>query len=382
MLSRTGKVFLCGILILAAGHPVFGDQRRVVTAENPQFEIVGLHARSVSYVDELSQHVVQVAARYLDREGLQFPQRILVSLKPEDFVEFEGVYSVRYGERGFVNLDLRWDESLDLLTTCRALTDALMVRYSFYNYGQSGPEILQEWPVTAIGVQAYLSLRPAQSQRVSDWLDPSATPEIGALLQRRRAEPVGDANGYGLLRAMEDYGLERRQVRGLFAQSIAGADIRPLLTELIQQQDPEVEAMDLDDWWRASLSQLLVQPEDLMETMAASRAWIEALADFSEVDEKELSLKQIWEERENPQVRELMEARFELIKLRIIRVNPAYFNSARSLGALYEICLVGERRHKFMHQLAVFLSDFEDAKVLEDAVLENLSQAGAEAGDE
>lgn len=363
-----GNVFVGGLLAIALQTSAFSAERKIATAENAQFEVVGLHTRSVSYVEDLSDYVVEIAARYLDREAMQFPQRILVSLKPEDYVDFEGNYIVRIGERGFVNLDIRWEASLSLLTTCRALSDALLVRYSIFNYGESAPEALPQWPAAAIGTRAYMSLRPAQSRRLADWLDITATPTVEALFQRRWNGPERDANGYALLLAMQASGVERRAIRSLMAQSIAGVDVVPVLTQLIQSGGPTTESVELNDWWRVSLQQLLEPAEELMETMAASRQWIGALADFSDADIDEMNLKQIWNERETEAVRDLIEARYELLKLRIIWVNPAYFNAARSLGALFETYLLGDRRHMYMHRLASFLGDFEDAKVLEEAV--------------
>lgn len=371
MAHLNGKLIFAALLILLLQMPVSGADSRLYTAQNAQFEIVGLHSRSVNYVEELSRHIVVVAARYLDPGGLQFPQRILVSLKPPEFANFEGNYSVRYAMRGFVNLDIRWEASTSLLATCRALAEALLVRYSIFNYGQAGPGFLPKWPATAIGTKAYLKLRPAQSQRLSVWSDLSATPHLAALIGRKWDAPVVDLNGYLFLLAMERE-LERREVRILMGQSIAGANIVELLAERIPSS-PEADPMDFDAWWRASFLELQAPAEGVMETMAVSRAWIEALGELGSAELKDLNLAQLWNERENVEVRGLIEARYEIIKLRIARVNPAYFNAARSLGALFETYLMGEHRHKYIFNLSVFLGDFEDSKALEVTVGEALN---------
>jgi len=372
MAVTIGKLMIGGCLFLALLVPVSPAQNNLHSAGNAQFEIVGLHGRSVSYVDELSRHVVKVAERYLDREALQFPQRILVSLKPEDYVDFEGDYVVRAGERGFVNLDFRWEEPLSLRRTCRALSEALLVRYSVFNYGEDGPGFLPDWPAAAIGTKAYLSLRPAESKRLSDWLDPEATPDMESLLQRKWSDAVADANGYAFLLAMEQSGLERKWVRGLMAQSLSGVNISEALASLIQRGDPVAESLSLNEWWRRSFIQLLAPLEEPMETMEVSRVWIEALADLSNTEFAELDLSRLWDERDNPALRELIQARYEIVRLRIVRVNPAYFNAARSLGALFETYLNAEKRHKYVHGLTGFLGDFEDSKELEEAVVRAL----------
>ena len=49
---------------------------------NEHFDVIGLHTRSVSYVNELSAFSMQIAERYLARKGLAFPSNILISLRP------------------------------------------------------------------------------------------------------------------------------------------------------------------------------------------------------------------------------------------------------------------------------------------------------------
>jgi hypothetical protein len=371
LLASVCVVTLCG----QEGRPE--EDGRLHSAGNAQFEIVGLDARSVSYVDDLSRHVVQVAARYLDADGLQFPQRILVKLKPEKYVDFEGVSIVRIQERGFVNLDLRWEAPLTLLQTCRALSRALLVRYSIFNYGKEGPSVLPNWPADAIGITAYLALRPAQARQLGDWLDIQATPTVAGLLARKWSDPVTDANAYGLLWAMQQSGIERKTVRSLMAQSISGVDISEALASQVQLGRPMEESVPLDAWWQLSLAQLLKPAGEVMETMETSRLWIDSLADLSNTEFKDLGLNDLWDKREDAALRGLIEARYEILRLRIVRVNPAYFNAARSLGALFENYLSGERRHKYLHSLTGFLGDFQDAKELEEKVVEALGKTAA-----
>ncbi|MFU8847944.1 MAG: hypothetical protein ACNA77_04410 [Opitutales bacterium] len=323
----------------------------------------------------MTDHVVTVAARYLDPAALHFPQRILVSLKPPEYVDFEGEYSLRFAPRGFVNLDIRWEAGTSLLTTSQALSEALLLRYSIFNYGHSGPGFLPKWPATAIGTRAYLMLRPAQSQLLSDWTELSATPTVVSLLRRKWNEPSDEINAYLFLLALEET-MERRAVRELMGQSIAGANIASLLAERLPPPTPEAEPLGLDEWWRISFINLQAPQEGATETMVISRAWIESLADFSGPELKGLNLARLWNERENTELRDLIEARYEIIKLRIARVNPGYFNAARSLGALFESYLMGEHRHRYIFNLSVFLGDFEDGKAVEARVIEALSSAG------
>ncbi len=368
MLAPTGKLIVAALLAWLLPVSGSGAGNELRSASNAQFEIVGLDGRSVAYVDELSRHIVEVAGRYLDRRGLQFSQRILVSLKPPEYVDFDGHYSVQFRARGFVNLDVRWESSLDLLTTCRALSEALLVRYSIFNYGQSGPDFLPDWPVAAIGTRAYAALRSVPAASMIQRADLAATPTVLSLLRRRWNDAVTDANGYLLLLAMDRAGLDRRQVRALIGQSIAGHNIAQQLAARVLSNHPEAENPQLDDWWIASCLQLLEPPVEVIETMETSRQWIEALADFSSTEEQDLNLSRLWDLRNEPSTRTIIEARYDIVKLRMTRVNPAYFNAARSLGALFESCLDDARRHKYIFNLSVYLGDIEDGKTVQQQV--------------
>ena len=65
------------------------------------------------------------------------------------------------------------------------------------------------------------------------------------------------------------------------------------------------------------------------------RGFLESLAIFQQEDES-LNLQQVWALRSDPAIFEAIEARYEILRMRMSGVNPAYFNAARSLGLLFE----------------------------------------------
>ena len=65
------------------------------------------------------------------------------------------------------------------------------------------------------------------------------------------------------------------------AQAIAGGDIRPMLQSLIYGSAPEDKPGDLNAWWQAACGNILTPVVGRIETMQASRLWIEALGDLS-----------------------------------------------------------------------------------------------------
>jgi hypothetical protein len=346
---------------------------RLRSAENARFEIVGLDPRSVSYVDDLSRHLVEVATRYLDPASLEFSQRILIRLKPEDYVDFAGDYEIRIEPGGFVSLDLRWTADLNLRTANRAISEALLVRYAIFNHGPDAVEALPDWPGAAIGTQSYLSLRPAEFLDLRNWLDLSATPSLASVLDRKWTNAADDANGYGLLLGLERSGLDRRAIRSLMAQAISGSDIFESLLASIQPSDPKEESIGGDQWWERTKDAIVEEDLQVLESMEISRDLIVRISDMSHLGEG-VNLRSLWQMKEDEKIRSLIKARYEILRIRLARLNPAYFNSATALGALFETLLYGERSHEYVHQLAIFLSEFEDMKQLERVVKQALGK--------
>lgn len=374
-----------GILLLLLGAWMLGQgvlrgAPALRSMGNERFEIVGLHLRSVTYVNELSLVVAAVAERYLDREGLAFPLPILVSLRPGEHVNFEGDYRIRIEARSAVQLDIRWEADMTLEMTCRAMADALLVQYSLYNHGQKAPEALRAWPVDALARETYYSLRPAESASLREGLRKAELPALATLLVSRRSSPGSVAGGYGytLVEAMKMGGLERRIVRGLFQQAVAGLDVGEALTAAIQPTAPTVEPLPLAFWWGEQMAAMLGRDYEVVESMEVSRLWLAALAAFDEPVSLEsgdlkLNLRSIRAHRNRPEVREWVEARYEILRLRIARINPAYYNSAQSLGVLFEALLEEAPPHEYLHALTRYLSDWEDTKAMQALVEEKIS---------
>ena len=262
---------------------------------------------------------------------------------------------------------------MSLKAVSRALAEALMVRYAIFNYGADGTEFLPEWPASAIGTEVYFRLRPAQSENLVQWIDFEEPGSLAELLERGWDEPVSDANGYALLLSMRRSGVTPSELRALFARASAGFDISEALETLIQPELPTDEPVTLEAWWQASLDAITESADGVLESMEVSREWIALLSDLSTIAESDLNFRTIWAQRDVEEVRAMIEARYELVRLRLIWVNPAYYNAAVSLGSLFESLLNDDRQFEYLHSLTAFLSDFEDTKQLQAAVEEKLS---------
>ncbi len=348
---------------------------------NDHFDVIGMHMRSVSYVNELSAFIVQIAERYLPREGLTFPSNILISLRPGEHVDFVGDYRIRFAERGSIQVDLRWEDSMTLERSCYAISEALLVQYAIYYYGTKAPDKIRSWTIDALANDVYISLRSAEFADLLKVAQEMDVPQLTEILEPSRSTfAVPSAGGYWLLQIMKSGTLERPVSRSLFQQAIAGIDIEGALTAAIESRRPAAELLPLQTWWVQQLSLMFDQEYEVVETMGVSRDWLSKLGRFDiplilglqpANEELKLDLRAIWTHRAIPKVQELVQARYEILRLRMARVNPAYYNSALSLGKLFEGILNDESSHKYIHSLTMYLSEWVDAKEMQDS-LENI----------
>ena len=380
MKSLFRTLLLIGLIVALLPLACMGQSSgRLASIEGRYFEVVGTDQRSVSFANALGSHVVEVCAGYLHAGSHAFPQRIFVALRPDDRVDFEGDYRIRIGDRGAVTLDFRWEVSLAFETVCRAFAEAYVVRYSNFNYGPEANERVRFWAVSALGAQSYLSLRPAQKVQYIQQVRDSGLPEVSQLLEldlsAAEQSQVVSRLGYWVLFALRERGLNRSDLGFLLDQAIAGMNVAEALETVIQPAAPDQSAVTLEAWWQSQTNTLLSLDYDQYETMDVSRDWIDELADFDTYRAAggELgNLRTLWTHRNDAALRSVLMARSEIIRLRLERVNPAYFNAARSLGALYETTLEAGQPHEFIHAFASYLSDSEDTKRLHEQTQELL----------
>jgi hypothetical protein len=383
MNSCTGfRLLLCLVLALLPRLGVAQRGESLDFVEGRYFEVVGTDNRSVSFVNTLGEYVVELCASYLQVGSHEFPQRIFVALRPEEHVEFDGAYQINTGARGQVSLNFRWQAALDLETVCRALTEAYIVRYANFNYGPGASERIRYWAMSALGSQSYLSLRPAQQSQYIQQARQAGLLKVSSLLPLEwgigREGELSPRQGYWVLYALRQRGLLRSDMGVLLDRAVAGHDVSVALKEAIQPTEADQQTSTLDTCWQRQMAEYLSQDTEHYESLDASRVWIAELANFDihRASGGELqNLMGLWTQRDHQALRAILTARCEIIALRLERVNPAYFNSAQSLGALYETALNSNRRFEFIHAFAAYLSDWEDTKRLHDMTDELLDAA-------
>ncbi|MGZ0654210.1 hypothetical protein ACWPKS_01260 [Coraliomargarita sp. W4R72] len=368
------RIIVSFFTILMVSSSLLQAAANLRTVRNDHFEVLSFDLRSGSYVNELSVYSIQMAQRYLEVEGLAFPTPILINLRPEAHVDFEGDYRIRVAERGSVQLDLRWEDDMTLERACRAIAEALLLQYSIYNYGTEASTNLRLWPVEALAGEIYYGLRPAKFIEKLNFARENSTSLLTDLVEPLRSDrSLASGNGYWLLPVLKSSHLDRSVIRSLFQQAVAGVDIEKALTAAVQANGPIAEPVTAQAWFTGQFASLLDEEYDVIESMDASRDWLAALANFDtplvlESGEVTLNLRSLWTHRAEPEVQELLQARYEILLLRMSRINSAYFNPARSLGVLFEGILKDVPSYKHIHYLTIYLSDWEDAKEMQEDV--------------
>jgi hypothetical protein len=101
--------------------------------------------------------------------------------------------------------------------------------------------------------------------------------------------------------------------------------------------------------------------------MAVSRHWLNELATFPKLQDQQnhaIDLRQLWSQRAQPPRKKHVAARMSILQARLQEINPAYFNAARALNALFYSVLYGQTRLEFTHYLLEFKSQMDDTSEL------------------
>jgi hypothetical protein len=383
-LRHRGSPFCIGLflLYLISLCSVAGEDEKIAWIEGRFFDIIGTDNRSVSFANVLGEHVAETCHRYLKAGSHDFPRQILVTLRPQERVGSEESYRIHVSPRGQVGLDFFWDESLSFETTCRAFAEAYLMYYARFNYGVGADERIRFWAVSTIALRSYLSLRPAQKTNYIREIRRAEMLEIETLLSLylpEVAEEKLDMNqGYWVFQILRDNGLTNSQLVALLDRAIAGVNVEAQIAEALfseSKRDGQSGAR-LEAWWQSQVTNYLAQEHEFCDSLEISQSWIREMAEFDAYHASSGKLKnlmELWTCRYDEDLRSVLSARCEIIRLRMEQVNPAYFNAALSLGALYETVLEAEHKHQFIRAITVYLNDWEDTKRLHGRVDEIIS---------
>lgn len=369
------------LFCLLTASPAAQNNLKLACIKGRHFEIIGADMRSVSFTNTLGEHIAGILNRVLSAGSHDFPQPVVVVLHSEETIEFDEEYQIKKGSRGQISLDLCWDRSLKLETLCRALTEAYLVGYAIFNYGPNADQKIRFWTVSALASWSYLNLRPAQRMTYILEARKHGVSEIASLLnldfELGRKDKHFLRQGYWVLYTLRNNGFGHSNISMLLDLAIMGADVTPKFKALVESVYwEESSKFILEDWWQHQIKDYLSKDYEYCDSLDVSKVWIEDLADFEMFRHSNDGLKNLmdlWKYRNDEAMCSVLEARCEMIRLRIERVNPAYFNVALSLGTFFETVLESEHKHEFVHALSVYLGDWSDAEQLHEKTFQVLS---------
>lgn len=337
--------------------------------EGPYFDIVSADHRSISYTSDLTSYIAEISERLFAEVPDSFPQKILISLRPEGFIPFETAYVIQTRSGGFVNLDVAWTDELELETYIRALSHAYLIRYAMYLENGRSVGQLPEWLLSALTGEVYLSLRPAQMTTYLQDLQTRQSKNVIEVLAEAAEfkEPDLGRWGYWLLSGLNEARPKGDLLARITQAALLGRDVKRNLNEYIQPLNFNLPPIDLWGWWLTFIEAHREADVELFESLDSSMLALFELSAFSMEQggqSQTLLLEELWPVREQPEVRKTIEARLQLLRLRLALVNPAYHNSIVTLGTLFEVLLESEQESEYREALREFMNEFEGAKRL------------------
>lgn len=358
------QLLLCSQTVAASGQ--------LVSSDNGHFKIVSLDSRSARVVNELSQLVIEQIQPYLNLQQPKFWPRIRVALRPQQHVDFEGDYRIKVAAAGLVTLDLKWEQGLPLTAACAALTDAYLQCYTLRNFGPRALEQMSRWPARSLAIAAYLKLRPAELVTLKRRLESDSRITLAQMFESSEdllTQQAVDWESYALLAWLRQREVSMASLRNLIESGLRGADLPAQLL----YQFPELEDSEQSSGWSLQRQKIEIANFEWCEALSVSETWLQQMASFQQFKQAGFefhNLRDLWPHRHEPMLQQMLKARLAILKLRMDEVNPAYFNTARSLGVLFEALLSEHTKFVFVHALSDYLTTSEDAKLLQRRVLQ------------
>lgn len=371
------KKALCLVLWLSFSQLLYSETVELKVMENPFFEIIGTDFQSTQFTNKLSQYVAKSLLKDFSEEDYWPSRKILVQLL-RDETAFAGgeYYKLHISELGFVTLSIHWNKSLSLPMTIEALVVSFIQSYGYASYGERFLEVSpsKAWMLKGLSQHMYVSLKPSvgrlfYEQAISEGFEPN---DFNAKLSDFNSPTAAQA--FGMYRfIIKSNQISRKDRLSIFNQALLGEDVLQGIYHFLQFDSQASLFNGLNDFLTTELNNHLSQ----FESLAASKNWLEAVADFSSIEiqsnkRKHNSMHLLWKNREDPSVVQLIEARIKLISLALNQINPLYYNAAQSLALTYQKILDGVEEWELLYYFADFLGEFDQANAVSHQINKQL----------
>lgn len=342
---------------------------------SPYFEVAGTDRVSVHLVGQLGRESARVCAAHMDLLPPSFPQKVTVLLSQNPANNSTDHYSnLTIEEGGFVTLRILWNANTDLRAVCHAMTEALLLRAVYYRYGMSSVDNLSAWVIAGLGESLFLRLRPSLLEYFDQdilQLDSSTVKEV---LNASRSSGCDSIAAFSLVKAVDFLVSNHKKAAQILESALIGNFDEK---ELIALQGDNYEGVANAEWWKVGVVSLSERYQGAVDSMEASRLWMEGMADMSQfIDASSKqspgNLRELGKYGTNEHLREMVAERRTAVLGGLLRVNPLYFNAAQSLGRFYEQIIYGDPGFHRTRTLIDYLNDLNAAirmqMLAEDAI--------------
>jgi hypothetical protein len=366
------QFFRALIALSILGTSLFGEDpdARVYSAKNEHFEIISDDPISLTWMAHLSK---VVAADIIHLTGFDAPairRKIIVELIPSESNHSLPYYRISLDPRGYYRLRMKWSEQLSIEVAIQAVCEVFLQRYRYNTLGLRQSSQCSRWLQTAVHQWVYLRRFPAERLRFKKSLQNITNDSLEKSLMASQQRSDLSRSSWECLALLELMRNSSRSKQAFQKRLIDYAGTRPL-KPLLETIFPELSKQTLDDWWQAKRTEVTISAFHLCESIEESRSWLSELAAFQTlVDSTDTSipLKQLWYEREIVQRQKQVRARSVILQQRLQMINPAYFNTARALQALFLSVLTKKTKIEFTHHLLEFQSLLDDADEMQNKI--------------
>ena len=208
----------------------------------------------------------------------------------------------------------------------------------------------------------FLRLRPALLESYYQDISQLDSSTVKEVLSASRVNGCDSIAAFSLVKAV-DFLISNQKKTALILESALIGNFNE--KELLPCGDNDAGGANTE-WWKAGVVSLSERCQGAVDSMEASRLWMEGMADmrqFAKASGKEnpSNLRELGKYGTNEPLREMVAERRSAVLGGLLRVNPLYFNAAQSLGRFYEQIIYGDPGFHRTRTLIDYLNDLNAA---------------------
>lgn len=364
------------IVLSLSGTSLFGQYKdaQIYSSENEHFEIVSYDPISLSWMQHLSKVIAADIIHLAGFDESAIERKIIVELIPSESNHSLPHYRISLDSRGYHKLRMKWSEQLTIDVAIQALCKVYLQRYRYNTLGLEQTSQSIRWLQTAIQQWLYLRRFPTERLTFDQTLQQAPNYNLEESLTVSVQSSKFQHSGWeclALLELIRQRSPSKKSFQKTLIPFLGTRPLKPMLETIF----PDLSNQALDKWWIAKREEVAITAFYLCESIEVSRSGLIELATFqtlSDPPQKLIDLNQLWHEREQPLRQSHLRARSIILQRRLKMINPAYFNAARALKAMFRSVLNQDTKIEFTHHLLEFQLLMDDTESMQDHIQQRL----------